>query len=332
MMQPPTRYNNFLFRDFHPYVRIGTASDRYARWIGQIYSKGRYKPQTRNNKVGAKTFTEEVLPVDSVREYFTHFPILEIDYTFYRLLLDNELKPTTNYMVLETLRKHLTKQDGLILKVPQAVSARRIWKDGKFTENPGYLNSEIFIRQFYSPAIKILVDNICGFVFEQEYHPQKDRVTPKEFAEGIDRFLSEIPEDNRYHLETRTEYYHSTPYFEVLQKHGIGHVFSHWTWLPPLRKQFAKTGKRFFNSGRKCILRLITPLRMKYDESYAQAFPFDKMIDGMMNAEMIPDTVEILKAAAKAGVCSNVIINNRAGGNAPLIAREVATRFLREAW
>ena len=43
MMQTATRYNNFLFRDIHPYVRIGTASDRYAGWIGQIYSEGRYR-------------------------------------------------------------------------------------------------------------------------------------------------------------------------------------------------------------------------------------------------------------------------------------------------
>ena len=75
-MQTTTRYNNFLFRDLHPYVRIGTASDRFAGWTGQ----------------------------------------------------------------------------------------------------------------FYSPAMKILGDNLSGFIFEQEYHPKKNRVTPKEFAEGIDTF------------------------------------------------------------------------------------------------------------------------------------------------
>jgi uncharacterized protein YecE (DUF72 family) len=32
-----------------------------------------------------KTFIEEVLPVDSVQEYFEHFPVLEIDFTFYRV-------------------------------------------------------------------------------------------------------------------------------------------------------------------------------------------------------------------------------------------------------
>jgi hypothetical protein len=59
------------------------ASDRYAGWIGQIYSMGRYeKAITRRNRmVGDRTFTEEILPVESVAEYFEHFPLLEIDYT-----------------------------------------------------------------------------------------------------------------------------------------------------------------------------------------------------------------------------------------------------------
>jgi len=32
-----------------------------------------------------------------VGEYFEHFPVLEIDFTFYRLLLDQEGQPTQNY-------------------------------------------------------------------------------------------------------------------------------------------------------------------------------------------------------------------------------------------
>ena len=51
----------------------------------------------RTHKVGEKSFTEEVLPVESVEEYFEHFSILEIDYTFYGLLLDKGGKPTPNY-------------------------------------------------------------------------------------------------------------------------------------------------------------------------------------------------------------------------------------------
>ena len=83
-----TSSKNFLFRKLSQNILIGTASDRYAGWIGQIYSEGRYEKGTtrRSHKVGGETFNEETLPVESVAEYFDHFPILEIDYTFYRPL------------------------------------------------------------------------------------------------------------------------------------------------------------------------------------------------------------------------------------------------------
>jgi hypothetical protein len=91
------------FRGLHPNILIGMASDRYSGWIGQVYTEGRYTQgiSHRTHKVGERSFVEEVLPVESVEEYFEHFPILEIDYTFYRLLLDKNGKPTPNYFTLK---------------------------------------------------------------------------------------------------------------------------------------------------------------------------------------------------------------------------------------
>ena len=84
-----------MFRNIHPDIRIGTASDRYAGWIGQIYTPGKYVTTVRNHRVGKRSFKEEVLPVESVVEYFEHFSLLEIDFTFYRPLLNKKLEPTT---------------------------------------------------------------------------------------------------------------------------------------------------------------------------------------------------------------------------------------------
>ncbi|RPJ38097.1 MAG: DUF72 domain-containing protein, partial [Deltaproteobacteria bacterium] len=109
-----------------------------------------------------------------------------------------------------------------------------------------------------------------------------------------------------------------------------GVVFSHWTWLPPLRKQFAKAGTEFFNAGKQVVIRLITPLRMSYEESYAKAFPFDKMIPDMLDPEMVEDMAKIVNEAVKDRLQVNLIINNRAGGNAPLIAERIAERLHRE--
>jgi hypothetical protein len=75
-------------------------------------------------------------------------------------------------------------------------------------------------------------------------------------------------------------------------------------------------------------VRLMTPRNVRYEEAYIKAFPFDKLIDGMITPGMVEDTVAIMEAATEQGVHAHVIINNRAGGNAPLIAQKVAERFL----
>jgi uncharacterized protein YecE (DUF72 family) len=324
----------FQFRGIHPQILIGTASDRYAGWIGQVYSEGRYMQGIthRTHKVGDKSFVEEVLPVESVEEYFEHFPILEIDYTFYRSLLDKSGKPTPNYYTLKQYQQYLKKDDQLILKVPQVTFARRIRQAGKFIGNEAYLNPEIFTNQFYQPAVEILGSHLSGFIFEQEYHPKKERVEVEEMAKSLDTFFKAVPKDKRYHIELRTEAYLSESVFDILEKQGVGLVYSHWTWLPSLSKQFSKTKGKFFNSGGDSIIRLMTPLRMSYEDSYAKAFPFDKMVDGMMNPEMIDDTIEIIMKGIRRRKKMNLIINNRAGGNAPMITQQIDKRLQEVKW
>jgi uncharacterized protein YecE (DUF72 family) len=319
----------FLFRDLHPKVCLGTASDRYEGWIGQVYSREKYKDRVsrRPKTVAGQSLTEGVLPVESVEEYFQHFSVLELDFTFYTLLLDKDLKPTQNYHVLKTYRRYVLNGDRLILKVPQVIFAQKLRKGGKFGQNPDYLNPDLFTHHFYEPAVEILGNVINGFIFEQEYQVKKERTPVEQYAEALDQFFAVIPRDERYHMEVRTESLLTTPYFRVLEKHGVGQVLSHWTWLPPLRKQFTKGFSKFLNAGKQCVIRLMTPLGMRYEEAYIKAYPFDKLVEGMMSPQMVEETVGLMSSAIEQGIQANVIINNRAGGNAPLIAQKVAGKF-----
>lgn len=320
----------YFFRQLHPHVYIGTASDRYAGWIEQIYTKERYLDRIvkRSKRVGGKTFVEQVLPVESVKEYFQHFRVLEIDFTFYSLLLEENGKRSKNYHVLETYKKYLKEGDRLILKVPQVIFAKKLRRGRRFVKNEMYLNSEIFTSRFYEPGTDLLGLSLVGLVFEQEYHMKKERVSIEEQARDLDRFFSQIPGDTRYHVELRTEAYLSETVFGVLRKHGVGLVLSHWTWLPSLYRQFELSGGAFFNAGKQCIVRLMTPRGMRYEDAYAKAHPFNTVVDGMLSPRIIKDTTEIMLSAINEGVDINIIINNRAGGNAPQIAREIAREFL----
>jgi hypothetical protein len=49
----------------------------------------------------------------------------------------------------------------------------------------------------------------------------------------------------------------------------------------------------------------------------------------MLDPGMIADTVRIMKAAVASSVHAYVLVNNRSGGNAPLIARQIALRYMR---
>ena len=68
---------------------------------------------------------------------------------------------------------------------------------------------------------------------------------------------------------------------------------------------------------------------MSYEESYAKAFPFDKMIPGMLDMKMIEDTAKIVNEAIKDKVQVNLIINNRADGNrSRAVTPPTSTRLL----
>ncbi len=321
----------FRFRNLGPNIFLGTASDRYAGWMGQIYTQKRYEGRikSRTKKIRGKSFLEKTLPVESVKEYFEHFSLLEIDYTFYSPLLDKDGRPTPTFYTLERYRQYMGPNDRVVLKVPQVISARKIHRAGQYIENDTYLNPNLFMAQFYKPTVEILGGTLKGMVFEQEYQRKSERVPVQIMAEDLDRFFQAIPEDSRYHIELRTEAYLSSPVFTVLEKHGIGQVLSHWTWLPSLKKQVNRAGNRIFNAGKQRLIRLMTPMGMRYEEAYAKAYPFDKLIEGMLQSGMVHDAADLMGEATKEGFETSIIINNRSGGNAPIIAQRVAEQFFK---
>jgi uncharacterized protein YecE (DUF72 family) len=320
----------FQFHGLHPDVFLGTASDRYAGWLGQIYAEQRWAGRTtrRTHRVGGKSFGEEVLPVESVAEYFQHFRVLELDFTFYGLLLDERGKPGKALQTLRKYRQNLHDGQFVILKVPQAVFAQKILRGGTFVENAAYLQPQVFLKQFYEPALELLGPLLKGLIFEQEYQRKEDRLPPGELGLALDAFFSRIPRDHRYHVELRTESYLAEPVFEVFEKFGIGQVLSHWTWLPSLQEQFALAGQRCFNSGSQSIIRLMTPRGTRYEAAYAQAHPFNQLVKGMLQPSMVEQTVDLMWTSVRQAVQVNVIVNNRSGGNAPLIAQQLARRFV----
>lgn len=324
------------FHGVHPHVRFGTASDRYGGWLGQIYPLERYadRVSTRSRKMGGQTFTERRVPIESVRDYFKHFEVLEIDFTFYRPLLEEDDEPGSNYFVLSNYADHAPEEASFLLKAPQKFFARSLRRNGEFVDNPTFLDASSYVETFHKPALDLLGDRLDGIIFQQEYQRVADSPSPEENVDQLDTFFDALPDTPQSHIELRSEHLLREPYFDWLAAEGLGHVFSHWTWLPPIRRQWALTRERLTAANRQVVARLLTPRDMKYAEAYAAAHPFEKPVAELSETEqahdMVLDTTALAFRAEAQNARLNVIANNRAWGNAPDLNRAIAHRILDE--
>lgn len=335
-----TQVQTFHFHNIHPHVRFGTASDRYAGWLGQIYPADyESEVKTRKRKLGGETFEERTLPIASVDPYFQHFGVLELDFTFYRPLHEPDGTPSNNAFVLRDYARHAPATARFLLKAPQTFFARTLRKSqgGKptYAPNPHFLNAAAYRSQFHEPALQILGDRLGGIIFEQEYQRVKESPSPEENVAELDGFFREIPNDVQAHLELRSAHLLAPPYFAWLEDRGLGFVFSHWTWLPPLREQWQLCGGRFTAANREVVARLLTPRNVPYAKAYAAAYPFTQAVAAIAETpqaqDMVLDATALAYQAEKQDALLNLIANNRAWGNAPALAQAVAHRILDEA-
>lgn len=331
-----TRYD---LREVHPHLLFGTASDRYAGWIGQIYPE-RYREEvtSRPRKLGGQAFEERTLPVTSVEDYFAHFGALEIDFTFYRPLRTSEGEPSPNFFVLKEYAEAAPAEALFLLKAPQAFFARTLrrsrGREVRYEDNPDFLNAEAYTRQFHEPTLELLGERVAGILFEQAYQRVSESPEPEQNIAELDGFFSAIPADVQPHLELRSEHLLVPSYFDWLASRGLGHVFSHWTWLPPIRDQWRLCGRRFTAGDGAAVARLVTPREMKFAESYAKAYPFDRPVPELAETrqahDMVLDATALTFQAETQDVLLYVIANNRVWGNAPALAQAIAYRVLDE--
>ena len=332
------RAADYNFTSFSDAIRFGTASDRYAGWIGQIYPAESYaaKVSTRSRKLAGQTFQEKTLPVESVRDYFAHFEVLELDFTYYRPLLNEDATTSNNYHVLDQYASNAPESARFLLKAPQQFFTRTLRRsqDGKTTyvENQDFLNADSYTRLFHEPALSILGDQLVGIIFEQSYQRVAYSPSDEQNIAELDGFFRDIPNDVQSHIEIRSPHLLTPAYFAWLQTNQVGFVFSHWTWLPPLRQQWSMCDGVFSAGDRRAVVRLLTPLKMAYADAYAQAYPFDKPVPDIANSkagnDMILDVTALAFQAGQQGATLNIISNNRAWGNSPDLAQAIAYRIL----
>ncbi|MBS0152249.1 MAG: DUF72 domain-containing protein [Nitrospira sp.] len=281
-----------------PFIRFGTSTWTYEGWRGQVYLKNYPKG----------SFTKQCLS-----EYwqFQHngsplFRTVGNDSTFYR--------PPTRAQLL-AYRDQMPEQAEMCFKVWEDITVpvfashpRYGLKAGK--PNPHFLDAQLFkdlvLTSFREARFQ---DRTGPFLFEFQRHG----FSIGEFCAKLGSFFGQLPSEFRYAVEIRNAGLLGPEYRKVLETHEVAHVYNHWSYMPALAEQHKRMQGTF--TAPFTVLRLLTPLRMNYDQAKQRAAPYTNIVEEL--PEMRRDTVALIHQSVTQAKPVYVLVNNRSEGNAP---------------
>jgi uncharacterized protein YecE (DUF72 family) len=284
-----------------PSIRFGTSTWNYPGWQGLVY----------HQDYGTKGAAARML-----REYadFPLFRTVGVDSSYYG-------PPTET--VLRSYAEHLPRGFPCVSKVWGQITVQTFTKAqdeqraGK--ANPDFLNPDLFIEEIYQPYQRHFADNTGPFVFEFQTIAKYSRMSAERFADRLDEFFSALPRDAQYAVEVRNEEFLTPMYFAVLREHGVAHVFSSWTRMPPIGHQLDLPGSL---TAPFIIARALLRPGRTYDEAVDAFAPYDRIREP--NPKLRRDLVRLVEMARQTQLPAYLLVNNRAEGSAPLTIAAVA--------
>ena len=237
-----------------------TSTWTYEGWQGQVYKKQYAKSK----------FVQECLGEYCQYQYNNEplFRTVGNDSTFYR-------PPTANH--LRRYLNQIPKDFEMCFKVWEEITIPSYAKQPRYGSragqlNPRFLDARLFNELVLTPYREAQFEPHTGpFLFE--FQPYG--MPLEEFCGLLDTFFGKLPKDFRYFAEIRNPGLLGPAYRQVLETHGIGHVYNHWSSMPTLADQHScmNTFTAPFT-----MLRLLTPLKMSYEAAKKRAEPYDKIV------------------------------------------------------
>ena len=288
-----------------PLIRFGTSTWTYEGWQGQIYLKQYAKTK----------FAKECL--GEYCQYLYNgepcFRTVGNDATFYR-------PPATNQ--LATYLNQIPEDFHMCFKVWEEITIPVYAQQPRYGSkagqaNPNFLDAKLFNELVLKPYYQAKFEPHTGpFLFEFQRHG----MSSEEFCSRLDAFFGRLPKDFMYAVEIRNAGLVGADYRRVLERHGVAHVYNHWSYMAPLNEQHQRM-EQF--TAPFTVLRLLTPLKMSYEAAKKRAEPYNKIVGEL--PDMRRDTVNLVKKAIEDKRRAYVIVNNRSEGNAPLTIQALMT-------
>jgi uncharacterized protein YecE (DUF72 family) len=292
-----------------PRLRLGTSSWTFEGWKGIVF----HRP-----------YTKASFQRDSLAEYALHplFRTVGIDSTYYtppraELLARYATQLPAGFVAVSKVWERLT--------LPAFPEHKRYGAEAG-RPNPQFLDAGIFADLVLPPYAREFRDHAGPFVFEFPPMRREVRPEPDEFAERLDRFLSQIPKGPAYAVEIRNRELLTPEYLEVLRRHEAGHVLNQWSFMPTVGQQARIEG---ILTAQHVVVRLLLRPGTRYEARIEEMAPFDRIVDP--DPKMRQDVARLALQATAEGRNVYVLVNNKAEGSAPLTVRAIAEAVLAEA-
>lgn len=281
-------------------VRFGTSSWSFPGWAGIVYSR----------RASATELAREGLI-----EYARH-PLLTtvgIDRGFYAPIPAEDLR---------RYAEQLPDRFPCCAKAPETVTGAVVAPPGSPRGGERRPNSDFLsAHRFEEDMLGVFRESFAGHTgpFILQFPPASPAagLTPRAFAERLDRFLSELPSESRYAVELRDPALLTDEYRRVLAARGAAHVYNLASAMPDPEEQAVRIPPE--DAG-FVVVRLLLRPGTRYDDRREEFLPFDRIVDP--NPEMRRQVADIVRGAG--GRDAFVLVNNKAEGCAPATIRALA--------
>lgn len=280
---------------------LGTSSWKYPGWLGQLYEEQRYLTRGK--------FSNARFERDCLTEYAETFPSVCVDASFYRF-------PDSRF--LAGIHEQVPEGFRFSHKVTDTVTTRHFPnfpRHGSHAgqRNPVFLDPGIFLNSFLKP-LRPYQDQTGLLIFEFTRFRQGDFKRGREFLEMLDRFLAELPtREWDFAVELRNPSMLRTEYFELLNRHHVGHVYNHWHRMPPSGEQIDLFPPEALEGP--CGMRLLLKPGRTYKDAVDSFQPYDRLQEERPEAREA--AMRFLRGSAKKPLKRKayVYVNNRLEGN-----------------
>ena len=226
-------------------MKFGTSTWTYEGWKGDVYKRDYRKGR----------FKQDCLAEYAAYEYKGErlFKTVGFDFTFYGPPTVRQLQHYASLVPAEFQACAKVWEEITVPVYPSSLRYR-----SKAGPNPHFLDAEYFMDQVLAPFDAAFQKHTGPFIFEF----QRSGLEPSSFLARLDAFLSRLPKRYEYAVEVRNPAVVGHEYRDILEAHGVSHVYHYLYAMPSLDQQHEKLTYPF--TAPFVLFRLLTPRDKKY--------------------------------------------------------------------